>query len=301
MRNFLPKILFVSVLVCLIVPNNSRAAEINLNIGSSAYDLQDTFIVDVYIDTQFSNINAIEARIDFDASMLRIIETIDSDSAVNFWIEKEVSIDALMLSGIIPGGFRGESGKIISILFETIGSGQASIELQGASAFLNDGLGTREDVSGKQITIDISKKVSLNIQNKNLHSSDKYPPESFKPEISRSTSLFDNKWFLVFATVDKNSGISHYLIKEASFRPLMFFKRWSVVESPYVLRDQDKTSFIAIKAVDKAGNEMVQKVHPENPKTLGEKILATLISIGVLLLGIYMLKKLIGWLKRLGD
>lgn len=301
MKNLFTKIALVSALVFFILPINSRAAEINLNIGSSAYDLQDTFMVDLYIDTESSSVNALEAEINFDADLLKVIETIDSDSTVNFWIEKNVSSGMITLSGIIPGGFNGESGKILTILFETVASGQARIELQEAAAFLSDGLGTREDILGKQIDVEISKKVSQNIQNKNLYSSDKYPPESFKPEISRSESLFDNEWFLVFSTSDKNSGVSHYLIKEARYRALMFFKRWRVVESPYVLRDQSRASFVAIKAVDKAGNEMIQKVYPENEKTVSERILVVVVVTLLGLIFLALLKWIIGRMSRYGD
>lgn len=291
MKKFLNnKIFFLAVLI-FFTPVVSRAAQIEINTGSSAYDLKDTFFVEVYLDTDVDNINAVEGTISFDTD-LRLEDVIDSDSVVNFWIEKEISENSFQFAGIMPGGFRGTGGKLFTLVFETQNPGKTSITLENASVFLNDGSGTEQKLSGKQKEFIISDKLSANAGKKNLFTSDVYPPESFKPEISKSDSLFEGKWFLVFATEDKNSGVSHYLIKEAKFKILMFFKRWKIVESPYVLGDQDKTSFIAIKAVDKAGNEVVERVYPEVEKPLILKVISIGIAALALLILLFLLKKL---------
>lgn len=291
MKKFLNNKIFFLTVLFFLTPAVSRASEIEINAGSSNYDLKETFFVDVYLNTEFQNINAIEGTIVFDKNLI-LKETIDSDSFINFWIEKDISGESFQFAGIVPGGFRGTGGKLFTLVFETQNSGKTSIVLQNAAVFLNDGFGTREIVSVKQKEFIVSSKLSADFGEKNLFSSDVYSPESFKPEISKSDSLFDGKWFLVFATVDKNSGISHYLVKEAKFKTLMFFKSWKIVESPYVLSDQSKTSFIAIKAVDKAGNEIIERVYPENPKPLVIKITSIFIAVFVVIIFLFLLKKL---------
>ncbi len=275
----------------------SRAAQIDINAGSSKYDLKDAFFIEVYLDTELENINAVDGTISFDTN-LRLQDVIDSDSVVNFWIEKQISENSFQFAGIIPGGFRGTGGKLFTLAFETQNPGKTNISLEDVSVFLNDGSGTEQKLSTKQKEFIISDKLSTNVGQKNLFTSDIYPPESFKPEISKSESLFDGKWFLVFATVDKNSGISHYLIKEAKFKALMFFKSWRIVESPYVLSDQSKTSFIAIKAVDKAGNEVVERVYPEVPKPLVVKVASIAIAVLVVVISLILLRKLTQFLTR---
>lgn len=300
MKIFFVKILIIS-LVILSTPAIVNASKLNISIGSSEYDLQSVFVVDIYLDTDKTTLNAIQTEVSFDVERLRLLELVDSASAINFWIEKNINAGYVYLSGITPGGFNGNNSKIITLVFESVGSGVVKIDVKNTRVFLNDGLGTMQDVSNEQKSIIISEKVSQNKSNNNRFSSDTEAPESFSPEVSRSTALFDNKWFLVFQTQDKNSGVSHYLIKEARFRPLMFFKRWSVVESPYLLRDQSRTSFIAIKAVDKAGNEAVEKVYPENSKSLLQKIIGTAIIILAILILVFLIRKLLVWSKKFGE
>lgn len=297
MKNILNNKIFFLIVFSFFVPMFSQAAQIDINAGSSNYDLQDTFFVEVYLDTELENINAVDGTILFDTN-LRLQDVIDSDSVVNFWIEKQISENSFQFAGMIPGGFRGTGGKLFTLAFETQNPGKTNISLEDVSVFLNDGSGTEQKLSTKQKEFIISDKLSTNVGQKNLFTSDIYPPESFKPEISKSESLFDGKWFLVFATVDKNSGISHYLIKEAKFKALMFFKSWRIVESPYVLSDQSKTSFIAIKAVDKAGNEVVERVYPEVPKPLVVKVASIAIAVLVVVISLILLRKLTQFLTR---
>lgn len=296
MKNPMTKSIVFSSAVFLAAPFLVHASGMQMDIGSSAYDLQDTFYVDVYLATDGSSINAVEASVRFDQENLAIVDIRDADSIVNFWIEKSTGPGLISFSGIIPGGFHGSRGKVVSLLFETIASGEASIALEGASAFANDGAGTREPISSQEKLINISKKISPNTD-ADIYSSDKYPPETFRPEVSRSDSVFDNQWFLSFSTTDKDSGISHYLIKEARFRALMFFKRWAVVDSPYVLHNQSRTSFIAIKAVDKAGNQTTERVYPKNKKPLLEKVAVGLGFCAVVILMLFLLKKLVARMK----
>jgi hypothetical protein len=278
-------------------PLSSHAAQMRIDIGSDAYDLHDRFSADVYFGTDSENINAVETNISFDQSKLNLVDIVDSDSMVNFWIEKKSMPGSVSLSGIIPGGFRGENGKIVSLVFETISSGSATIHIDNAAAFLNDGMGTSEFVSSTDNEIAISNQLSQHAGQSDLYLGDTYPPELFQAEVSQSPSLFNNKWFLVFSTEDKGSGIKEYRIKEARFRVLMFFKSWSPVESPYLLRDQGLTSFVAVKAIDKAGNETIAKVYPRHAKTILEKVLAgaiLLVAAGVVLvLGKKLLKRLV--------
>jgi hypothetical protein len=117
------------------------------------------------------------------------------------------------------------------------------------------------------------------------------------PEITRDSSIFDNKWFLVFATQDKGSGIDHYEILEtrSNIKAILinkkiflnyFKKQWKIGESPYMLNDQKLQSYIFVKAIDKAGNERIVKLKPQNP-LLWYKNLENWSIIIVVLLFIY--------------
>ena len=83
---------------------------------------------------------------------------------------------------------------------------------------------------------------------------------------------------MVFATIDKTSGVDYYEVKEGKHD----FQR---AESPYLLEDQSLRSKISVRAVDKAGNERIAEIIP--PFKVSWKdiviLLAILIGIGVIL------------------
>jgi len=84
---------------------------------------------------------------------------------------------------------------------------------------------------------------------------DKIPPEPFKPEIIE----IDGKYYLVFSTTDKQTGVDHYEISETKNKNK---ENWQKEENPYLLTDQSLKSFIKVKAVDKARNERIETIYP---------------------------------------
>ena len=135
--------------------------------------------------------------------------------------------------------------------------------MQNIKALLNDGNGTAADISVSSLKIIVTSQ-DLSLPPKK-EAKDQEPPESFKPEIARDSTIFDGEWFLVFATQDKGLGIGRYEIKETRSRISGLFSKWISSESPYALRDQKLRSYIFVKAVDKAGNVRIEKILPRNP------------------------------------
>jgi hypothetical protein len=80
-------------------------------------------------------------------------------------------------------------------------------------------------------------------------------PELFGLYTGQDPSMFNGRYFLSFSAIDKTSGIDHYEIKEGK-------KDFKEVKSPYLLTDQNLTSKIIVKAIDKAGNERVSEMAP---------------------------------------
>ncbi len=111
---------------------------------------------------------------------------------------------------------------------------------------------------------------------------DTQPPEEFKPKIGQDPSLFEEKYFLSFATKDSGSGIDHYEILEARDGGE---EVWKIEESPYLLENQTLQSIIRVKAIDKAGNERIAEIVPSLPEKLislpGWKIILVLAGIGI--------------------
>lgn len=241
------------------------AAEVSFDTKTREIKANQLFEVGVFINTDNEEINAFEGQIIFPKDILVLKEIRDGNSIINFWIEKPKNQnDAITFSGITPGGFNSEKGLIFSAIFEAKKEGVAKFEINDARVLRNDGTGSAATLTIAPFEVVVSEGVPAEISVL-PKVRDSEPPESFVPEIARDESIFDGKWFVVFVTQDKSSGIDHYEIKESRQKFFAVFKKWLPGESPYVLTDQELRSYVLIKAVDKVGNEKVMEIVPKNP------------------------------------
>lgn len=252
-------------LVFLLLPSMTSAAQLKLDSLVLEMAVGQQFQVELFLNTEEEDINAFGGQVVFPVSLLDLKEIRDGNSIVNFWIDRpKAENNVITFSGITPGGFNDEKGLIFSAIFEAKKEGEGVIEIRDARILKNDGVGTPAEVKISNFQFLISKQIPIS-QISKFQIKDIEPPESFVPEIAKDETLFDGKWFIVFATQDKASGIDHYEIKESRQIILSMFKKWASAESPYVLRDQELRSFVFVKAVDKAGNERIIKITPRNP------------------------------------
>jgi len=245
----------------------AKAAQLNLVSPTQEIGIDQQFQVDLILNTEGEEINAVEGKILFPKDLFELKEIRDGNSIINFWVErpKTESNNQIIFSGIIPGGYIGEKGLILSAIFQSKNEGESTIEIREAKVLLNDGKGTPAELSISNFQFLISK---LAPTTQFLPIKDTEPPESFKPMITQDPKMFDGKYFLVFATQDKGSGIAGYAIHESTRKKEIAridTKEWKEAESPYVLKDQKLRSYIYVKAIDRAGNERIAVVEPNYP------------------------------------
>jgi len=293
MKHFLTKILS-ALLLGLVLPQFVFAADIFFEAKINEVRIGEQFEVNLFVNTPEEGINAFEGEITFPNDLVKVEEIRDGNSIVNFWIDKpEVQNGAIVFSGITPGGFQGNKGLFFSVVFETKSEGVARFEINDARVLRNDGTGSQAvlTIAPFEMTISSEASVVVPVVTK---VKDIELPESFAPEISRDESIANGKWFVVFATQDKASGIDHYKIKETQQRFLYIFSKWISGESPYVLQDQELKSYVFIKAVDKAGNERIVKINPQNPLGWYENYENWLIVLLGLVIA-YIIKNFLWW------
>lgn len=205
----------------------------------------------IYLDTKGESINTISGKLIFDEDILEVEKVSDGNSAVNFWIEKPKIIEdgEIAFSGITTGGMVGKKNLIFELVVRTKAERESIITFENLVVLKNDGLGTSVSTTKKDFIFDPLSYRNEKVQSK----TDFTKPESFKPKVTRDPNIFDGKFFVVFATQDKGSGISHYEVKEG------FWGRYKRVESPYELKNQLFIGDIFVKAVDNEGNYIIEK------------------------------------------
>jgi len=190
----------------------------------------------IEVDTGTEDINALEGTLVLPDNM-RIHEIQTGNSAITVWISPPKLVgNEITFAGITPGGFTGTQ-PVFLINGDFALQDLDGIRFTSVSALKNDGTGTS-----------VSVNMSLSLV---PFRADSELPEEFTPTIASDPNVFDGKYFLVFATQDKGTGIDRYEVREGRWG---FFRE---VESPYLLKYQRLDRDVYVKAIDNAGNERV--------------------------------------------
>ncbi|MDP3004286.1 MAG: cohesin domain-containing protein [Candidatus Azambacteria bacterium] len=288
-KTYLLPALVITVSFLIVAP--VFAAETFFWTKTQEIKVNQSFEVGVFINTDNEEINAIEGKVIFPQDLLEIKKINDGNSIINFWIEKPKSATEgqIAFSGIVPGGYNDSKGLILSIVFLAKKEGSGAIEFSGVKALRNDGKGTEATLTISNFQFLISKQASAS-QIPTPKTEDLNPPEEFTPQIAADPAIFEGKWFIVFATQDKGSGIDHYEVCEGK-------RKCVTAESPYFLQNQDLDEEIVVKAIDKSGNERVATIPAQKPHAWYKDYAILAILIIVIAAVAYLIWKIL-WKKR---
>jgi len=268
-------ILFVFI---VLMSNFASAAEVYLKSSQGNFSPNEIFKAEIHINaSNGENITALEANIKYNPKDLKVIEFLKGNVILTYVDEPMVNQEEgiVSFSGIIPGGYNGrvpgdpgESNLMGTIVFQVLKTDNLKTKIEvsnNSKIYVNDGQELKSNLIFQGLEINIKpQEVVFNPLNELelLRDSDKIPPEDFKLEIVK----IDNQYFLVFQTVDKQSGIDHYEISMAKknfLGQLRFLKSSEKAKSPYPLKENDLSNIIQVKAVDKAGNEKIATLVPQ--------------------------------------
>ena len=162
----------------------------------------------VEVDTGTEDVNALEGTLVLPENM-RVDKTQTGNSIILFWITMPEQVgNIITFAGITPGGFE-DVYPIFTIHGDFNAKDLERVRFESVNALKNDGSGASVPVIMTLSPIELQ--------------GDTEPPEDFTPVIASDLNVFDGKYFLVFATQDKNSGINHYEVRESRwgwFTPL---------------------------------------------------------------------------------
>lgn len=218
------------------------AAEFTFISNVSDFDVGQMVKVDLFLDTEDESINALEGKFIFDNSILELKEVDDGGSVVNYWINKPNFGDNFF-AGIVPGGYEGRA-KVLSLIFKIKKNANdlsGLVGLTDARVLLNDGKATEASLNIRDFVFDVS-----DLTDASNPTDDVNPPEKFDIFLSKDENIFGEKYVLIFATQDKDSGVDYYAVSEG----IGFYE----AQSPYVLSDQGLSNGVVVRAFDKAGN-----------------------------------------------
>jgi hypothetical protein len=295
------------ILISLLFPLLANAAVLYLEPSTAEYRVGDSFILESRIDLEpDENINVVEINLEYPSDLLEGVDVSFGNSILNLILQKPTinqEQGIISFAGGIIGGYTGKipgdpdlSNLLARIIFRVVPH-QALPEPaqvffgENSQVLLNDGFGTPTKLTLKPAIIKISEAGNIKVdQWQKEIIEDKIPPESFTPEITQ----IEGKYYLVFSTVDKQTGLDYYQIAEQAGKETQNYAelKWTKAESPYLLKDQKLKSYIYLKAVDKAKNERIVVIPPRvKTAKIWLKILLPLIIAFIIVIVCFRLKR----------
>ncbi len=280
-------------LLFLLFAHTASAATLSLDPISGEYGPGDMFVVTVRLDTPLEEcVNAVNVELLYSTDWIKSTAFSKGESLLTLWAEEPVineSEGKITFSGGIPGGYcgrvQGDPGKtniLARLVFNVPGNmiggrvatGPEPITIRFGSStqvLLNDGFGTPAPLETQDA--DLTRiMTSTGIKNEwlDIVHSDDLPPDPFTVIVQNNPGTNNGKYFAVFGTVDKQSGVHHYEIREDDPGKLEFVRGeqkravFVTATSPYILTDQTLQSRIVVRAIDNAGNVQEAIAPPTN-------------------------------------
>lgn len=276
------KIFFSSTLIFIFFfsfLSQAEAATVLVDWPKEAIAPGSTLNASFFLETE-KPVNALEGDLVLEGATIERVE--EAGSALLFWIKKPtIEVNRLHFSGVTPGGIPLGKRLLFKLVIKTNEEGRVAFTGSNLQALLNDGLGTPEALSLKNNSLLVEKgNVPIILSEKK----DTTPPEAFSILQSRSDDLAEGKWFISFATLDKQTGILGYEVEESIIPPYFWFllpREKKIVESPYVVLGQGRT-YVLVRAIDLSGNTRESLLSPQVP-LFWYLVMGVLVMIGVLL------------------
>ena len=265
------------------------AATLSIDPSHGSFGPGDMFVMTVRIDTATDEcINAADIEVAFPNDLVKVTAVSKGESLMTLWtdgpsIENEKG--RVTWSGGIPGGYcgrvLGDPGKtniLGKVVFNVLPVKADSVELSMRFSFgsstkvlLNDGFGSVAPLSvhGADLTRVLR---SSGVKNEwvDIVRADTTPPDQFDVSIHHDSSTLDGKYFIIFSTVDKQSGVDHFEVMEDDPARIGYVRgknekaHFAPAASPYVLVDQSLKSRVTVRAIDNAGNIEEAILPPSN-------------------------------------
>lgn len=152
-----------------LLPGILNAATISLLPASQNSSVDSIITVNVNVSSIDQSMNAISGVIVFPNNMLSLSSVSKTGSIVDFWaVEPNFSNDSGVINFegvLLPPGFSGKTGKILSLNFKAKKVGNANVDFNSSSILAADGLGTNILTAKNGATIIVGKKLITETKN----------------------------------------------------------------------------------------------------------------------------------------
>jgi len=254
--------IFTLLILSFIIAPSVQAQEASFYLSPSKgnYRIGANFVVDVMINAEKISLNAAQTKIFFPPDRLKVIDISKQNSIFSLWAQEPIFSNSegeiYFVGGLPTPGFRGEAGKVITIIFQAKSLGEAKIHFseeiimanapKGIDIFSFSQGGSFAFSQGGIYAILVSDEIPEELPK------DKQPPFPFEIIVDDEGDPTNPQPLLYFETTDDLSGVSHYEIKIGEED---FFKVSIGKTKPFRLPHLTPGTYqIIVRAFDRAGN-----------------------------------------------
>ena len=243
--------------VSLALPVRAEGAFFYLSPASGNYETGKDFSTHIFINAEGVAINAAQAEIYFPSEKLKVLSVSKVGSIFSLWVQEPVFSNTrgvISFGGGLPSpGYRGSAGKVITVSFRAVSSGEAKVFFGKEIITANDPWGTNAFSFSREGIYSIfpPEKLPPEVPTPEVPIIDTEPPHSFEITVDNEGDSTNPQPLLYFETEDELSGMSYYevRVKEEIFR----LEKGETM--PYRLPKLEPGAYdISVKAFDRAGN-----------------------------------------------
>lgn len=246
---------FVSSALFLLAPGFVYAQSVTIVPHAASTAVGETTQIDVQIDTGTNAINAADGSIVIPDG-LDVVGVTTGGSAFTLWpVQPTVNVGShtVTFTGGVPGGLAPHTtASLLNISVKATRQGTYTLSSKNISFYKNDGTGAPVAVPNTSQNISVYGTAAT----QTTEARDATPPHFVYADIGRDASLFNNAWYLSFSATDNSDGTVQYQVKEG------LFSTYSAADRYYVLRDQNRSSFVFVRATDSQGNTATTTLWP---------------------------------------
>lgn len=287
---FYKKIYITFALAAVFLPRSVFASTVYISTDRSDFYVGDSIIFTLRVDSENKKINSIDGGVvlDYPTESVSLVDINTAGSGFSLWPTKplpSLNNTSISFAGGYPGGFTSKDAIVFNAVLKLQKTGTVTLSPNNIGVYLHDGKGTKDGVNIKNLAINVLPKTSDAEPTNDwstVIASDKTAPQSFEVTRGKDPFIFGNQHFISFFTTDLASGVAYYEAQEGD-------RGFTRAESPYLLQDQSLASIIQVKAVDKAGNEKIEKLMPPLAALFNKNILFWIFILLVVVALVYVL------------
>ena len=152
--------LFILVFSALLLPHSVFASTIYIDTNHSEFFVGDTIMFSVRINSENKDINTVEGEVllDYLADAISLTDINTAGSQFSLWPSKPFPSEnntSISFVGGSPGGLISRDAIVFNIVLKLQETGQIILSPNNIGVYLNDGKGTKDKVSAKDLIINI--------------------------------------------------------------------------------------------------------------------------------------------------